>query len=177
MKTFELVLLKSPEPLENGNTPPGMVPDYNKTEDDICCSGMVDIFTNADEKSIRSSIQEVLVNRIPDIHHDDFDFVKVKGKKIITPVFKKGQEIGYQQLKALSGQGSLYVRLNNDQKFADDIKNESDDEVKEIKGVVTTSLAAKVILTASSSNVITTTNMPQESSDNISQLQLIFPNH
>lgn len=35
---------------------------------------MVDILTNEDEISF------VFLNRIPDIHHEEFDFVKVKGE-------------------------------------------------------------------------------------------------
>ena len=63
-------------------------------------------------KEIRSSIQEVLVTRQPNIQSDDFDFVNVKGKKIASPMFKQGQEFGYSQLKSTAGLEVIYVRLN-----------------------------------------------------------------
>ena len=88
-----------------------VIPDYSKTEDDIICTGMVDLLTNAEEMSIRSSIYEVLVARLPDLQCNDFYFVKVKGEKISTPVFKQGQEIGYTQLTSLARQGAVYVIL------------------------------------------------------------------
>lgn len=55
---------------------------------------MVDIFTNADELSVRECINEVLITRIEDLRCEDFGFVKVKDKKVSTPAYKKGQEIG-----------------------------------------------------------------------------------
>ena len=89
-------MLRCPDCLQDDITS-DIIPDYSKSEEDVWCIGMVDICTNADEISIRSAIQEVLVNRIPDIHTGDVDFVKVKGKKVTTPVFKKGQDVGYNQ--------------------------------------------------------------------------------
>ena len=79
LKTFELVLLQyaDPEVFKNPDgTIPDIIPDYSKTDADVCCTGMIDILTNADEL------------------WGDFDFVNVKGKKVLTPAFKKGQEIG-----------------------------------------------------------------------------------
>lgn len=95
MKTFELVLLRSAGMICDDDSGP-IIPDYNKTEDDVLCTGMVDISTSADEKNIRCCIQEVLVNRFPDLEVDAFDFTKVKGKKVTTPIFKSGQDIGYR---------------------------------------------------------------------------------
>lgn len=43
---------------------------------DVYCNSMVDLLTNADEISIQLSIQEVLMNRIPDIHFEEFGFWK-----------------------------------------------------------------------------------------------------
>ena len=40
-----------------------VIPDYNKTDDDILCTGMVNKSALPDEKMIRKSIQEVLANR------------------------------------------------------------------------------------------------------------------
>jgi hypothetical protein len=140
LKTFELVLLRSADCLQDDGTTPDIIPDYSKTDEDVCCTGMDDIFTNADEMSIQSSIQEVLINRISDIHRDDFDFVKARGKKVTTPDFKKGQDIGYKQLKALSGQGSLYVRLKTKQvpSEANTASDDSEEVVESTPDVLTT---------------------------------------
>ena len=97
LKTFELVLLQyaDPEVFKNPDgTIPDIIPDYSKTDADVCCTGMIDILTNADELSIRKCIKEVLITRMEDLQRGDFDFVNVKGKKVSTPAFKKGQEIG-----------------------------------------------------------------------------------
>jgi len=173
VKTFELVLLRSADCLQEEDTTPDIIPDYNKSDEDVCCTGMVDIFTNADEMSIRSSIQEVLINRIPDIHLEDFDFVKVKGKKVTTPVFKKGQDIGFKQLKALSGQGAVYVRLNSKQVPTETYTASHSDEVVEI----TDSKATPVD--------VDTTDMPSTQGPQPScasalvtaQLKQMFPHH
>jgi len=79
VKTFELELLRSADFSQDDDA--DIIPDYNKLDADVCCTGMVDLFTNADEISIWSSIQEALIDRILDIHCEDFDLMKEKGKK------------------------------------------------------------------------------------------------
>ena len=89
---------------------------------------MVDILTNADELSVRECLNEVLITRIEDLRCEDFDFVKVKGKKVSTPAFKQGQEIGYKQVRSLAGQGAIYVRLNKNRNVNEYISDNSKDE-------------------------------------------------
>ena len=59
LKTFELVLLQYADP-EDFKNPEGtifdIIPDYSRTDADVCSTGMVDILTNADELSIRECI-------------------------------------------------------------------------------------------------------------------------
>ena len=75
-------------------------------------SGAVDLSTNDEESDIRLKIWQVLVTRVPDIMSDDFEFVKVLRKMVITPVVKEGQDFDYKMIKTLIGQGKMYIRLN-----------------------------------------------------------------
>ena len=75
-------------------------------------SGAVDLSTNDKESDIRLKIWQVLVTRVPDIMSDDFEFVKVLRKMVITSVVKEGQDFDYKMIKTLIGQGKMYIRLN-----------------------------------------------------------------
>ena len=188
VKTFELVLLRSADFLQDDGTDPDVIPDYNKSDTDVYCTGMVDLLTNADEMSIRLSIQEVLMNRIPDIHFEDFDFVKVKGKKVTTPVFKKHQDVGYKQLKALAGQGAVYVRLKNKLVLSETNTASHSEEVVQVTDgktaphdVVTTNMSSTQGPQPSCGSALVTTSSQQAGSSSMSsysaQLKQIFPDH
>ena len=186
------MLLRWRDCLQDDDITSDIIPDYSKSEEDVCCTGMVDIVTNANEISIRSAIQEVLVNRVPDIHTWDFDFVKVKGKKVTTPVFKKGQDVGYKQLKALAGQGAIYVRLKNNE-----VLNKTDAlDSKEVVVIAdnnnvpdpvgsdtpNTDKSSTVLPSCSHSSVISTPSQQSQSSCNmvtfeLAHLKQIFPQH
>lgn len=108
-KTFELVCLHKPSSHAlSGN----LLQDYQMTKEDICMSGAVDLSTNDKESEIRLKIWQVLVTRVPEIMSDDFEFVKVLRKMVITPVVKEGQDFDYKMIKTLIGQGKMYIRLN-----------------------------------------------------------------
>lgn len=169
VKTFELVLLRSADFLQDDDTYSDIIPDYNKLDADVCCTGMVDLFANADEISIKSSIQEVLINRIPDINGEDFEFLKIKGQKSL----KKGEDIGYKQLKALTGQGAVYVRLKNKQVLIETDTASHSKEVVEITDGKTTPLDVVTTNTSStqgpqpscgSASVTTSSQQPGSSS-------------
>lgn len=89
---------------------------------------MVDILINVNESLVRECINEVLIIRIEDFRCEDFDFVKVKGKKVLIFVFKKGQEIGYKQVRLLVGQGVIYVRFNKNRNVNEYISDNLKDE-------------------------------------------------
>ncbi|XP_068734520.1 uncharacterized protein [Montipora capricornis] len=95
---------------ENGIIPQ-VLPNYNLGKDDILFSGTVDLLSNDKEDAIRTKITEVLASRIPGILPEDFSFVKVSRKQVCTPACKGGQKWDYPQVKAIAGQGKLYVRL------------------------------------------------------------------
>ena len=108
-KTFELVCLHKPSSHALSSN---LLQDYPMTKDDICMSGAVDLSTNDKESDIRLKIWQVLVTRVPYIMSDDFEFVKVLRKMVITPVVKEGQDFDYKMIKTLIGQGKMYIRLN-----------------------------------------------------------------
>ena len=95
---------------ENGIIPQ-VLPNYNLGKDDILFSGTVDPLSNNKEDAIRTKITEVLASGIPGILLEDFSFVKVSRKQVCTAACKEGQKWDYPQVKAIAGQGKLYVRL------------------------------------------------------------------
>ena len=95
---------------ENGIIPQ-VLPNYNLGKDDILFSGTVDLLSNNKEDAIRTKITEVLASGIPGILLEDFSFVKVSRKQVCTAACKEGQKWDYPQVKAIAGQGKLYVRL------------------------------------------------------------------
>ena len=99
---------------EKGNIPKCFL-NYNIGKDDILFSGTVDVMTNDKEDAIKAKITEVLTSRIPDILPEDFSFVKVSRKQVCTPACKEGHKWDFPQVKAIAGQGKLYVRLEKPQ--------------------------------------------------------------
>ena len=76
------------------------------------CYAEVDFLTTDDEQLVRNKIVGALKTQIPDIAPDDFEFVKVLGKRVSTPVVADGYNWDFKHVKNLCGQGKLYVRLN-----------------------------------------------------------------
>lgn len=99
---------------ENGKIP-DVLPNYNLGKDDILFSGTLDLMTDDKEEAIRSKIVEVLSSRLPGITPMDFSFVKVCRKQVSTPACKQGHRWDFPQIKTITGQGKLYVRLNKPQ--------------------------------------------------------------
>ena len=95
----------------DGNVPK-VLPDYSVGKDDILFSGTVDLMTNDKEDAIRSKLVDVFKSRISELKANDFSFVKVSRKMISTPACKEDHKWGYPQIKAIKGQGKLYVRLD-----------------------------------------------------------------
>lgn len=95
---------------ENGIIPQ-VLPHYNLGKDDILFSGTVDLLSNDKEDAIRTKITEVLASGIPGILLEDFPLVKVSRKQVGTAACKEGQKWDCPQLKAIAGQGKLYVCL------------------------------------------------------------------
>ena len=79
------------------------------------CYAEVDFVTTDDELLVRNKIVGALKTQILDIAPDDFEFVKVLGKRVSTPVVADGYNWDFKHVKNLCGQGKLYVRLNKQQ--------------------------------------------------------------
>lgn len=58
------------------------------------------------------------------MHRINFEFVKVLGKRVSTPVVADGYNWDFKHVKNLCGQGKLYVRLNKQQE--QELENISD---------------------------------------------------
>ena len=64
--------------------------EYPLKNDMIMCYAEVDFVTTDDERLVRNKIVGALKTQIPDIAPDDFEFVKVLGKRVSTPVVADG---------------------------------------------------------------------------------------
>ena len=64
--------------------------EYLLKNDTIMCYAEVDFVTTDDERLVRNKIVGALKTQIPDIAPDDFEFVKVLGKRVSTPVVADG---------------------------------------------------------------------------------------
>lgn len=98
--------------------------EYPLKNDTIMCYAEVDFVTTDDERLVRNKIVGALKTQIPDIAPDDFEFVKVLGKRVSTPVVADGYNWDFKHVKNLCGQGKLYVRLNKQQE--QELENISD---------------------------------------------------
>jgi hypothetical protein len=112
-KTLEIAVISFMDPKEfsDEDGPPNILPNYALGNDNILFTGFVDLFTNDKEDDIRKKIVEVLDSRVT-LTPFDFDFVKVTRKQVTTPAVKKEHKWDYQQVKSITGQGKLYIRLN-----------------------------------------------------------------
>ncbi|RMX51903.1 hypothetical protein pdam_00012162 [Pocillopora damicornis] len=64
--------------------------EYLLKNDTIMCYAEVDFVTTDDERLVRNKIVGALKTQRPDIAPDDFEFVKVLGKRVSTPVVADG---------------------------------------------------------------------------------------
>ena len=98
--------------------------EYLLKNDTIMCYAEVDFVTTDDERLVRNKIVGALKTQRPDIAPDDFEFIKVLGKRVSTPVVADGYNWDFKHVKNLCGHGKLYVRLNKQQE--QELENISD---------------------------------------------------
>ena len=79
--------------------------------DSVTANGMLSINENDNEEAIRQSIEESISNKFPVIGSNDFEFVKVRKKKISPTELGPGTEYSFAVVKKMAGQGLLYVRI------------------------------------------------------------------
>lgn len=81
------------------------------------------------ERDIRTKIADSLRRKFPLFGGDDFDFIKVRHKRISQPELQATSEFNYMVVKKLAGQGMLYIRVKPGRGFfVDDADEEQDDD-------------------------------------------------
>lgn len=69
------------------------------------------------EESVRNSIRESVIKKLPIISPNDFEFVKVWQKKITRLELGPNTEYSYSVVKKMAGQGLLYVKVREGFEF------------------------------------------------------------
>ena len=116
VKTFEVTVIAYVDRddfTDNDGNVAKVIPDYNIGKDDVLFTGTVDLMTSDKEDTIRSKLVDVFKTRISGLSPNDLSFVKVSRKIVSTPACKEGRKWDFPQIKAINGQGKLYVRLEN----------------------------------------------------------------
>ena len=103
LKTVETVLLD--ENLDKG------LEKYRLDEHMVVGSWFVDLIPNSSEMVIRMSLCSVYKSKLGLIKENDIEFVKVVRNIVSEPEIAPNLEWNSLRLKALIGQGKLYVRL------------------------------------------------------------------
>ena len=107
---------------EDGDSPP---PDYPLADKHICVKQvMINLNSEMKEAEIRQKIVVALYSKLPHLKEHAFHFVKRDKGKICTPVTDSDFRFDYAQVKKLSGQGKIYIRLHNSQSLSDDSSDE-----------------------------------------------------
>ena len=79
--------------------------------DSVIANGMIMLDEEDDEQSVRNAIKESVGKKFPIIRANDFEFVKVRQKKISVLELGPGTEYNYSVVKKVAGQGLLYVKV------------------------------------------------------------------
>lgn len=83
--------------------------DWTIHQENVVMRGLIEVSTDSTEAEIRAKIGETVRVKFPMVENDDFDYLKANRRKLTEPV--NCGSFGYKQLKALAGQGALYVKL------------------------------------------------------------------
>ena len=105
--------------------------------DSIIANGMLVVYEGDGESSIRKAITEALVGTFPLLGEKDFEFVKVRQKKVSPAQLGPGAEFNYHALKKIAGQGQTYVKIKEGyehiyRKYDSIIISDPDDDDKEL---------------------------------------------
>ena len=79
--------------------------------DSIIANGMIMLDEEDDEECIRKAIKNSVASKFPIIRANDFEFVKVRQKKITKLELGPGTQYDYSVVKKMAGQGLLYVKI------------------------------------------------------------------
>ena len=81
------------------------------------------------ELEIRKKIKDSLSRKFPLFGGKDFEFVKVRHKRISLPELQPGSEYNFMVVKKMAGQGMLYLRMKEGRNFV--VEPIEDDEFSE----------------------------------------------
>ena len=95
--------------------------------DSVIADGMIMLHERDSEKNIRRALQESIVQKFPLAGENDFEFVKVKRRKISVLQLGAEMEYNYPVVKKMAGQGLLYVRVNENSAFCYENRQSDDD--------------------------------------------------
>ena len=88
-----------------------LVEEHHLKWDSVIANGMIMLTEEDDEQSVRNAIKESVGKKFPIIRANDFEFVKVRQKKISVLELGPGTEYNYSVVKKMAGQGLLYVKV------------------------------------------------------------------
>ena len=95
--------------------------------DSIIANGILMLAEGDDENTIRNALKESLKAKFPLLGVNDFDFVKVRHKKVSTLQLGPGTEYNYAVVKKMAGQGLLYIKVKQEYEYVYSTEDESDD--------------------------------------------------
>jgi hypothetical protein len=95
--------------------------------DSVIANGIIMAEEDDNEANIRKKLKDSLVNKFEVIGENDFQFVKVRQKKITVLDLGPNTEYGYAVVKKMAGQGMLYIKIKQGYDFVYSCKSSSDD--------------------------------------------------
>ena len=109
--------------------------------DSVIADGIIMVNEGNSEAEIRLKVKNALNNKFPVFGADDFEFIKVRQKRISKPELQPGAEYNFMVIKKMAGQGMLYLRMKPGYNFA--LNDDTDPEEDEIMVVEKEMLATK----------------------------------
>ena len=95
--------------------------------DSIIANGILMLAERDEENTIRNALKESLKAKFQLLGVNDFDFVKVRHKKVSTLQLGPGTEYNYAVVKKMAGQGLLYIKVKQEYEYVYSTEDESDD--------------------------------------------------
>ena len=91
--------------------------EHTSKWDSVIANGIIMAEEDDNEANIRKKIKDSLVNKFEAIGENDFEFVKVRQKKISVLDLGPNTEYGYAVAKKIAGQGLLYIKIKQGYDF------------------------------------------------------------
>lgn len=118
-----------------------MTDDQTLKWDSVIADGIIMVNEGNSEAEIRLKVKNALNNKFTVFGADDFEFIKVRQKRISKPELQPGAEYNFMVIKKMAGQGMLYLRMKPGYNFA--LNDDTDPEEDEIMVVEKEMLATK----------------------------------